>query len=146
MINQKYMFGHPNVEREDTQEDQECAELSCAGCFNRLCIWWMSMKEKPVNPFTLRIRDKELREKFWKIELLQVKKRFELCSIIYIVMMTIGSIADMNDPEALAELWNISGDTIAILIIFSIIGFKWPYVHHYSLVALCVARAAWALI
>ena len=86
-----------------------------------------------------------MREKFSQGELLQVKRRWEICTIIYIFVMLAGTVTSIGDTQALIEYWNSSGDLVPVLIIFSLIGRKCPKVHHFSIAALCLMRTCMAL-
>ena len=87
-----------------------------------------------------------MREKFWNLELLAVKRRWELVTIIYAIVMVLYTLTLIGDYKAMAEVWNSSGDNFVVLIVFSILGLKWASVHHYSLVAICVARTIWCFL
>ena len=127
------------------QNVEDSKDSDCPTCFKSVANWCKRLQEKPVSPFTLHIRDREMRDKFFDGELLVVKKRWEHVTIAYIVTILVSSIANFGNLKGLAELWYASGDNLVVLILFSLLGMKWPKVHHYSVVAICMTRTVWCL-
>ena len=112
---------------EKKKRGKRCSMRNCClkiPCVEKVLLCCRQLQQKDVNPITLRIRDKELREKFVDMELKLVKKRWEVCSIViglawlFIILMNLG---DMN--VIYASLLS-SGDITFALFSMTLIG-RW---------------------
>ena len=92
---------------------------------------------------TLRIRDRELGEKFVQEELKAVKGRWETCTLIFIVFFILTLLVKWNDKDGLKEFLFITSDAFIVFCVMCLLGRFWPKVHHASLVLLLLVRAGW---
>ena len=56
------------------------------------------------------------------------------------MLMIIGCLINLKDKESLRELFTFAGDGVLIFLLFTLLGRKFPSVHNYSIVALCLTR------
>ena len=89
-----------------------------------------------------------MRQKFANDELQFVKKRWELCTLIYSILTIFLLLFYWTggDSGKIIETLLAIGDVFFVLVIFSILGRKWIRVHHYSLPAIVLVRCATAII
>ena len=109
----------------------------------KIVNWYKNQKSKPASPFALVIRDQETRRRFLQIELLAVKKRWEICTIFYVLMTILGALMSVGSSETFSELLGQTADCLVVFVALSLLGLKQPKVHRYSLVVLCVVRTLW---
>ena len=133
-----------NVDKEYSEDEEiDCNNYFCGIC-EKVSLWWRNSKQSEVNVLTLEIRDKELRQKFEQGELMAVKRRFEISTAIYTVLIIIAVLMNWGNTDRLIVFFAQIGDTYAVLIIFTLLGRKWINVHHYCLLAIILTRAGWS--
>lgn len=93
---------------------------------------------------TLDIRNKELRQKFYRGELEAVKYRWEVCTVIYAILTIISALFNWGDMDALLVLVCQIGDNLVVLLLFSMLGRTWITAHHFSLIAMILTRCCWS--
>ena len=100
---------------------------------------------KDVNMVDLKIRDNVLRKKFSDEELLAVKYRWEVSTIVFISLFVLNLLAQWNDKEKLkVSLFSIA-DLLLVFCFMGLLGRFLPKVHHASLIVLVMVRAGWAM-
>ena len=73
---------------EQEEEIDDDFEFNCSFC-EKIKIWFLEWKASEINSITLSIRDPILRSKFAKVELLAVKRRWEIATIVFTVLAII---------------------------------------------------------
>ena len=132
---------------EQEEEIDDDFEFNCSFC-EKIKIWFLEWKASEINSITLSIRDPILRSKFAKVELLAVKRRWEIATIVFTVLAIITLLLNWgakDQGKAIELIFNI-GDVWVLMILFSIFGRIWPPVHNYSVFVLIIVRAAWIII
>ena len=75
-------------ENREQPEDTGSLDMSC-GIANLISNWWQTQKLLKYQFITLNIRDEVLNKQFASDELVHVKRRWELCTIIYTVALVL---------------------------------------------------------
>ena len=83
------------------------------------------MRDSDVNPITLRIKDKALREEFEEQQLLCVQKRWNILTLIFIVAATFAGLTSINDSSAIVGFLLNTGDCAIVGIVMSLLGLRW---------------------
>ena len=94
------------------------------------------MRDSDVNPITLRIKDKALREEFEEQQLLCVQKRWNILTLVFIAAATFAGLTSINDSSAIVGFLLNTGDCALVGIVMSLLGLRWKQVHNYSLIVL----------
>ena len=98
-----------------------------------------------INSITLTIRNDVLRQKFAEVELEAVKRRWEIVTIVYTVLIILYSALNWNDLDSLVVIYSNVSDCYIVFCLFSLLGRYCQKVHNYSLLVLIIARAAWLM-
>ena len=98
-----------------------------------------------INSITLTIRNDVLRQKFAEVELEAVKRRWEIVTIVYTVLIILYSALNWNDLDSLVVFYSNISDCYIVFCFFSLLGRYCQKVHNYSLLVLIIARAAWLI-
>lgn len=96
-----------------------------------------------ISIFTLAIKDSQLREEFSKLELMQVKRRWEIVTVILIMSTLLALILVKDDVEAMIGLILTLADVLTICVLMSILGRVKLEFHHASLPLIIFTRCVW---
>ena len=96
----------------------------------------------------MKIRDGVLRKQFASNELVAVKRRWELCTIIYTIAFALALLMywQRDSPDQMIKFILEVSDCWIVFVLFAIIGRKWAKVHHFSLMILIIVRAAFTIV
>ena len=97
----------------------------CCSLKEKISLWWKEEQAKDVNFLTLKIKDKVLREKFLNNELREVKKRWEISTVMVLLFYALISLSNLGDKDAAITLAINTGDVCLVLILMSLLGRKW---------------------
>lgn len=86
-----------------------------------------------------------MRKKFTDDELKAVKFRWEVCTVVLLLVLILTVIIQWNDKDKLKSFLMSMTDLFIVFIALSLLGRFWPKVHHLSLIILVVMRAGWTM-
>ena len=111
-----------------------------------MSAWWNQVQQSDVHPITLRIRDKVLREEFEEQQLMLVKKRWNILTVVFLLSALLVCLTSINDSKAILGFTFITGDCVVVGIVMSLLGMKWKKVHNYSLALLIFVHGVFSCI
>lgn len=128
--------------RSDSEEEN--FEIKCSLC-EKAKLWYKQWKASEINSISLTIRDRALQNKFINVELLAVKQRWEISTVVFTVVLVIYCGLNWNEKHDILSFFVSVGDLFITLVLFSIIGIYCPKVHRVSVFALILVRSAYIL-
>ena len=90
-------------------DGEEDFEFNCSLC-EKIKLWFHQWKTSEINSITLTIRDPVLHKKFSKVELLAVKRRWEISTICFTVLAIVTTILNWSSKNKLFSFLLSIGD------------------------------------